>query len=160
LVVCVGRLSRQKGQDLLLAAWPAVAAEVPDARLALVGGGPDEGDLRAVAPAGVSFVGVSAEVPSWLAAADVIALPSRWEGMSLSMLEAMAAGRSIVSADVPGAREALGAGAGVVPVEDVRALSQALLRRLTDASLRENEERTARRIAEEGDLGPRGRDQP
>ncbi|WP_241838051.1 glycosyltransferase [Streptomyces sp. CB03234] len=49
LVVCVGRLCRQKGQDTLLAAWPAVLARVPHARLVLVGDGPAADSLRAAA---------------------------------------------------------------------------------------------------------------
>jgi glycosyltransferase involved in cell wall biosynthesis len=144
LVVCVGRLSRQKGQDVLLRAWPTIRTRVPDARLVLVGDGPDDQRLRSLATAGVEFVGRRDDVPEWLAASDVVTLPSRWEGMSLSMLEAMALGRSVVATDVPGAREALSGGAGeVVPVDDERALADALVERLRDPS----------RVAAEGDAG-------
>jgi glycosyltransferase involved in cell wall biosynthesis len=116
----------------------------------LVGGGPDEAELRAAASKGVVFAGMTTKVPLWLTAADVIALPSRWEGMSLTMLEAMAAGRSVIISDVPGAREAVRAGAGaVVPVEDPVALSEALIKRLTDPLITEAEGREARRLAEE-----------
>ena len=150
LVVCVGRLSRQKGQDVLLRAWREVVESVPEARLVLVGGGPDEDGLKATAPEGVSFAGVSEEVSRWLAAADVVAVPSRWEGMSLSMLEALAAGRSVVTTDVPGAREAVAPDAGaIVPVEDPGALAAALVKRLEDHDLCEAEGRAARAIAEE-----------
>jgi glycosyltransferase involved in cell wall biosynthesis len=149
LVVCVGRLSRQKGQDLLLKAWPAISVAAPEARLALVGTGPDEAKLRAGAPRGVSFAGATDDVPSWLAAADIVVLPSRWEGMSLSMLEGMASGRSVVISDVPGAREAVTAGVGaVVAVEDVAGLSRAVLERLKDPALREREGAEARKVAE------------
>jgi glycosyltransferase involved in cell wall biosynthesis len=131
LVVCVGRLSAAKGQELLLAAWPYVLARVPNAELVLVGDGPDAGRLRADAPARVSFAGERADVVDWLRAADVVAVPSRWEGMSLTMLEAMAVARSVVATDVSGAREALGAGAGaIVPVDDPEALASALVARL------------------------------
>ena len=150
LVVCVGRLSRQKGQDVLLKAWRRTSPLVPEARLVLVGGGPEEAVLRASASKGVVFAGMSTKVPLWLTAADVIALPSRWEGMSLTMLEGMAAGRSIIISDVPGAREAVREGAGaVVPVEDHVALSEALIKRLTEPGLAEAEGREARRLAEE-----------
>jgi glycosyltransferase involved in cell wall biosynthesis len=81
----------------------------------------------------VTFVGTRADVEEWLAAADVVALPSRWEGMALTMLEAMARGRAVVATDVAGADEALGSEAGaVIPVEDVRALADALVVRLLD----------------------------
>lgn len=147
--VCVGRLSHQKGQDLLLKAWSEVSARVPEARLALVGSGPDEASLRAAAPPGVTFVGATTEVPQWLEAADLVVVPSRWEGMSLAMLEALASGRSIVISDVAGASEAVGGAAGaVIPVGDIRSLSEALVERLRDEDLREREGAAARGRAE------------
>src|SRR5205814_7280998 len=108
LVVCVGRLSRQKAQDVLLEAWPRVASAVPDATVALVGDGPEEPALRARNAPNVLFAGWRDDVPDWLAAADVVAIPSRWEGLPLVVLEAMARGRSVVSADADGMAESLG----------------------------------------------------
>ncbi|MCW8380006.1 glycosyltransferase [Streptomyces justiciae] len=107
LVVCVGRLCRQKGQDVLLRAWEAVLERVPRARLALVGDGPDRDQLRALAPESVLFVGAVADAAPWYQAADLVVLPSRWEGMALAPLEAMACGRPVVLTDVDGARESL-----------------------------------------------------
>lgn len=131
LAVCVGRLARQKGQDVLLAAWPEVRAAVPTAGLALVGDGPEGDALRAAGSPGVTLAGASAAVGSWLAAADVVVVPSRWEGMALVPLEAMARARSLVASDVTGMREAVPEGAGaLVPPEDPRALAQALVVRL------------------------------
>lgn len=145
LVVCVGRLSPQKGQDVLLGAWPAVRARVPEARLALVGEGPERDRLQREAPPEVVFAGYRADVPDWLAAADVVAAPSRWEGMSLALLEAMAQGRSVVASDTAGAAEALGGEAGaVVPVGDREALADALAQRLLDPALAAAEGRAAR----------------
>lgn len=133
LAVCVGRLTRQKGQDVLVAAWPRVRERVPDAELALVGSGPDREQLTARKAPGVRLVGERRDVRDWLAAADVVVVPSRWEGMPLVLLEAMAVGRPVVAADVPGAREALGDRAGaVVPSDDPSALAGALVLRLTD----------------------------
>ena len=126
LVVCVGRLSRQKGQDVLLAAWPAV----PDAHLALVGDGPDRAALAAAAPERVTFAGRRDDVAGWYAAADVVAVPSRWEGMALVPIEALACGRPVVASDVAGMREL--AGVDVVPPEDPVALAAAITRRLRD----------------------------
>ncbi|MEW2299071.1 glycosyltransferase family 4 protein [Streptomyces sp. NPDC006655] len=107
LVVCVGRLCRQKGQDLLLRAWPEVLRRVPGARLALVGDGPDRDALRRLAPASVEFTGAVADARPWYRAADLVVLPSRWEGMALAPLEAMACGRPVLVTDVDGARESL-----------------------------------------------------
>jgi glycosyltransferase involved in cell wall biosynthesis len=149
LAVCIGRLSRQKGQDVLLEGWPWVVARVPDARLVLVGDGPDREQLVAAAGDDVLLVGDRNDIPEWLAAADVVVLPSRWEGMSLTMIEAMARGRSVVATDVAGAREALGAGGGdLVPVEEPQALARALAERLLDPSLAAKEGRAGRRTAQ------------
>lgn len=155
LVVCVGRLSRQKGQDVLLDAWPAVLARVLDAQLILVGDGPDDQELRRRAGLGVRLVGHRTDVGEWLAAADVLALPSRWEGMSLGMLEGMARGRSTVATDVPGALEVLEKDAGaVVPPEDPVALADAIAVRLLDPARAASEGRRAReRVEEAYDLG-------
>lgn len=139
LVVCVGRLCPQKGQDVLLDAWDTVAARLPGARLVLVGDGPDAGRLLARAPGGVLLAGAVADPLPWYRAADVVVQPSRWEGMALAPLEAMACGRPVVVTDVAGARESLpdGDAAGcVVPVGDAPALAAALLRLLTDPGLR------------------------
>lgn len=119
LVVCVGRLSRQKGQDVLLA-----AARDLDADVVLVGDGPDRAALAAVAPPNVRFAGRRDDVAHWYAAADVVAVPSRWEGMALVALEALACGRPVVAADVTGMREI--GGVDVVPPEDPAALAAAL----------------------------------
>lgn len=149
LVVCVGRLSRQKGQDVLFQAWPQVRAALPDAQLVLVGEGPDRGALERTAPVGTRLAGSTSDPDPWLRAADVVALPSRWEGMSLALLEAMAHGRSIVATDVAGSRDALSDGAGgVVDVEDVDALAGALVVRLRDPALADAEGSRARQRAE------------
>jgi glycosyltransferase involved in cell wall biosynthesis len=149
LVVCVGRLTRQKGQDVLVAAWPQVRERVPDAEVALVGRGPDRERLAARKAPGVRLVGQRSDVTSWLAAADVVAVPSRWEGMSLAVLEAMAVGRSVVATDAPGAREALGGEAGaVVPLADPSALAAALATRLLDRPRADAEGAAGRRRAE------------
>ncbi|MEE1827230.1 glycosyltransferase [Streptomyces sp. BE20] len=140
LAVCVGRLCRQKGQDVLLDAWPEVQRRVPSARLALVGGGPEEARLAAVVresaePARVRLVGDVADPRPWLAAADLVVLPSRWEGMALAPLEAMASGRPVLLTDVPGARECLPPAerkSAVVPPEDAAALATRMAEALSD----------------------------
>ena len=140
LVACVGRLHRQKNQAALLAVWERVRAAVPGARLALVGDGPDRAELEAQVPEGVDFVGSVDDVRPWLAAADVIAQPSRWEGMSLALLEALASGRSVVVTDVAGMREVVAAGTGaVVAPDDPDALLAALVERLSDRARADEE---------------------
>jgi len=153
LVVSVGALRRQKGHDVLLRAWPSVVATVPGARLAIVGDGRERAALEQRAGEGVLFPGFRDDVPTWLAAADVVALPSRWEGMSLVLLEAMARGRSVVTTDVPGAREAVGEAGAVVPVEEAAPLALALAERLVDRERAAREGRAARtRVERSHDL--------
>jgi glycosyltransferase involved in cell wall biosynthesis len=148
IAVCVGRLSPAKGQDLLIEAWPLVRRELAAARLFLVGDGPDVNELRRAAGDGVTLVGHRSDVPDWLAAADVVALPSRWEGMSLAMLEAMARGRSVVATDVGGARETIGEGAGAVVARAPRQFAAALVGRLADSKRAAEEGLQGRRIVE------------
>jgi glycosyltransferase involved in cell wall biosynthesis len=145
LAVCIGRLCHQKAQDLLLDAWPAVRDAVADARLLLVGGGSLERAGRL--PPGVVAVGEQPDVTDWLHAADVVAAPSRWEGMSLGVLEAMASARSVVAADVEGMREAIGDGeaGALVPPEDAAALAEAIVPRLRDPGGADAEGRAGRR---------------
>ncbi|MDJ0380502.1 glycosyltransferase [Streptomyces sp. G-G2] len=129
LAVCVGRLCEQKGQDVLLRAWPELLGALPGARLVLVGDGPDAERLRRTAPPGVFFAGAAPDIRPWLRAADLVVLPSRWEGMALAPLEAMACGRPVLVSDVSGARESLPPGQGrlcLVPPEDPTALAKAL----------------------------------
>jgi glycosyltransferase involved in cell wall biosynthesis len=150
MVVCVSRLSQQKGQDMLVQSWPLVRREVPEARLFLIGDGPQLDELRRTAGAGVTFTGRRNDVPDWIAAADVVALPSRWEGMSLAMLEAMARGRSVVSTDVGGARETIGERAGAVVAREPRPFASALIERLLDPGRAAAEGAHGRRIVEAG----------
>ncbi|MEV6314907.1 glycosyltransferase family 4 protein [Streptomyces sp. NPDC051776] len=140
LVVCVGRLCRQKGQDVLLGAWPGVLGEVPGAVLALVGDGPAREDLRPGAPPQVLFAGPTADPAAWYAAADLVVLPSRWEGMALAPLEAMACGRPVVMTEVTGARESLPprhAARCLVPPDDPGALARAVAALLLHPRLRD-----------------------
>lgn len=140
LAVCVGRLCRQKGQDVLLDAWARVQARRPEARLVLVGGGPDAEALAEQVrglpdPSRVRMVGDVADPRLWLAAADLAVLPSRWEGMALAPLEAMACGRPVLLTEVPGARECVPPGErerSVVPVENPGALAERLVEFLGD----------------------------
>lgn len=146
--VCVGRLAHQKGQDLLLRAWPRVLARVPDAELVIVGDGPMAAELRATGHRNVYWYGHSDAVAGFYAEADVVVLPSRAEGMALVPLEAMACGRSVVAFDVEGVRQSVGDAGEVVPAGDVEALAQAIALRLADPELAAAEGKRGRVRAE------------
>lgn len=151
--VCVGRLAAQKGQDQLLSAWPAVLAEVPAARLVLVGDGPLADRWRATHPvaalASVRWWGHSDAVAEHYAAADVVVLPSRAEGMALVPLEAMACARPVVAFDVGGVRQSVGGAGAVVPAGDGAALARAIAARLADPALAAREGLLGRRRVED-----------
>ena len=139
-VVSVGRLCDQKGQDLLLEAWQLVRRADDRAQLVLVGDGPTQEELAASADESVIFAGARPDVQPWLKAADVVAMPSRWEGMALSMLEALASSRSVVTHHVPGSDVVIRARAGaVVSVDDPQRLAAALLTRLHRPALARRE---------------------
>ncbi|MFD0200648.1 MULTISPECIES: glycosyltransferase [Saccharothrix] len=147
--VCVGRLVPYKGQDQLLAAWPAVRAQVPDARLVLVGDGPMAERWRASCDdESVRWWGHDDAVADFYAAADVVVLPSREEGMALVPLEAMACGRSVVAFDVSGVRQSVGEAGAVLPAGDVAGLAEAVAVRLADPSAADLEGAHGRRRVE------------
>ena len=148
LAVCVGRLAPQKGQDVLLAAWPAVVAQVPKARLVLVGDGPDADQIarQAAGLDGVRLLGARSrrDCLLWSRAADVVACPSRYEGMALVPLEAAALGTYVVASDAEGMD--VGAPEEVrrlVSVGDRAALGDALVEILGDPGLASSRGRQA-----------------
>ncbi|MEU4745562.1 glycosyltransferase [Actinosynnema sp. NPDC023658] len=147
--VCVGRLAPLKGQDQLLAAWPAVRAKVPDAQLVLVGDGPMAERWRAeFDDDSVRWWGHDDSVADFYTAADVVVLPSRDEGMALVPLEAMASGRSVVAFDVSGVRQSVGEAGAVLPGGDVEALAEAVVARLADPASADLEGAHGRRRVE------------
>lgn len=145
LIGVVGRLSRQKGQAVLLAALPAIWARFPHVHVALIGAGEQEQELRALAAqiddAGrIHVVGAlpRSAVPAALAALDLFVLPSLYEGLPFAVVEAMAAGLPIVATAVDGTAEAIRNGVTglLVPPGDAVALASAITLLLDDAQLR------------------------
>lgn len=107
--VFVGRLDHAKGVYDLLDAWTIVESRLPLARLLLIGEGPEARGLKHAIHArnldsSVLLPGSFPDINEILAAADVFVLPSHQEGMSLALLEAMAAGRPVIASDIPGNR--------------------------------------------------------
>ena len=151
LAVCVGRLCTQKGQHDLLDAWDTVRTTVNGAELALVGDGPDRVSLQAriAGRRDVVLAGERDDVQLWFAAADVVVVASRWEGMALVPLEAMASARSVVATDVPGVVESLPSGAGaVVAIGDRFGLAGEIAVRLADRVRADAEGAAGRRHVE------------
>lgn len=160
LAVYTGRLHPAKGLGELVEAWDAVRADWPAARLCVAGEGPLRDTLQDQINARnlgghILLAGTFDSVDELLAAADLFVLPSHEEGMSLALLEAMAAGLPIVATDIPGNRElaADGQHALLVPPGDAEALADAMARLLGNGSLAAQLAAAARgRVAEEFSL--------
>ncbi|HSG86018.1 MAG TPA: glycosyltransferase [Candidatus Limnocylindrales bacterium] len=139
LVGVVARLETEKGHLTLLAAWPAVAAAVPNAYLLVVGEGSRQEELEAQAAAlgiadRVVFTGRRDDMPAVTAALDVAVLPSYREAQGLTILEAMALSRPVVASAVGGIPEMIEDGVSGLLVEphNPDALAAALTRLLVD----------------------------
>ena len=133
LVVYVGRLVAEKGLRELLEAMDTLAAADPDVQLALVGDGPLRAELErglAARPAlRIRLPGAQSppEVARWMAAADVVTLPSYSEGHPNVLVEALACGRPVVATPVGGIPEVVDESCGVlVPARDASALATGL----------------------------------
>ncbi|MEE1828747.1 glycosyltransferase family 4 protein [Streptomyces sp. BE20] len=137
VVLAAARQQYQKGLDVLLEAWPAVLRSEPEAVLLLAGSEGGETDrLLALAGAtrGVRFLGPRDDVFDLMAAADALAVPSRWEGLGSAAMEAMGVGVPLVASDVPALRETVGSEdyARLVAPERPAALAEALIDTLED----------------------------
>lgn len=144
LALCVGRFAPVKNHSVLLEALSAASARAPRLRLALLGTGPLEAELRRKAAElglgeRVLFLGFREDVADCLRAADAFVLPSSTEGLPVSLLEAMAAGLPVVASAVGGIPDALGdPPAGLlVPPSRVPPLAEALARIAGEPALRE-----------------------
>ena len=140
LVVAVSRLMPAKGLDDLVAATGRLREAHPGMVLAIAGAGPEAGSLRAAAErtgAPLRLLGHRDDVPELLAAADAFCLPSRHEGVPLSLLEAMAAGLPCVATTVGGIPDVAtdGRDALLVAPRSPERLAAALGRILADAGL-------------------------
>jgi len=129
----VGALSPRKGQEFAITALARLCEAGVEASLVLVGGGPDRPALEALAErlevgGQVEFAGEQLDPRPFLEAADLFVFPSRQEGFSNALIEAMASGLPVVASEVGGNREAVGdAGGRIVPPEDAGALAAAIL---------------------------------
>ena len=139
LIGTTGRLAVQKGLEYLIRALPRLVAVEPRTHVVLVGSGELEDDLRRQASQlGVEthchFLGFRQDIPALLASFDLYAQPSLWEGLSISLLEAMAAGKPFVTTDIIGNREVIENDVTglIVPPADVEALAGALLQLIRD----------------------------
>ena len=152
----VGRLLNDKGIRTLLTAHRVLRARMPEARL-LIAGTPDPANPASVTEAeakswneqpGVAWLGHVDDIASLWAQAHVAILPSRREGLPLSLMEAAACGRAMIASDVPGCREVvIHEETGLLfPLDDAPALAEAMARLAADPQLRARCATAARRL--------------
>jgi len=155
----VGRLLADKGIRTLLEAQRLLRARGLQAQL-LIAGTPDPANPASMTEAeaaasnnepGVRWLGRVEDIAGLWAQAHIAVLPSRREGLPLSLLEAAACGRAMVATDVPGCREIVVPGVTglLVPVDDAKALAESIARLLGDADMRAQFAAAARRFVVE-----------
>jgi glycosyltransferase involved in cell wall biosynthesis len=134
VVVAVGRLTHQKGFDLLLRAFAQIAARHADWSVAIIGEGEERENLTQLRSdlhldGRVQFVGQISDVVKWMLDAGLVVQPSRFEGFPNVVLESMGLGAAVISADCRSGPSELiqdGVNGRLVPVEDVDALAIAM----------------------------------
>jgi glycosyltransferase involved in cell wall biosynthesis len=155
--VFVGRLAPEKGLDVLVEAWAKVRAVRPLAKLVVVGEGSERARLtsqveRLRLTDAVDWAGAVADATGQLRGADVFVLPSREEGMSIALLEAMGLGLPVVASAIPGNQRLItdGEHGRLVTPDDPDALARAILATWEDPrDALDRGERARRRVVEE-----------
>lgn len=142
-LVHIGRFNEQKNHALLLRAFQMVHQRFPQCRLQLLGDGELREAMEKLAgelglEGSVSFLGSRSNVYSYLAQADMFLLPSKYEGMPMTLIEAMGTGLPIVASAVGGVPDMLTDGeSGLLVPCEAEAVSQAVIRLLESQPLRE-----------------------
>ena len=136
LVGCVAQMTAEKGLTVLAAAWRRVVAARPEARLVLVGDGPERAAIHAAlgtAAITTHFAGFRSDVPAWLKAFTIYVQPSLMEGLGSTVIDALGCGLPVVASRAGGLPEVVGGDGGIlVPPGDPAALADAILRLLGD----------------------------
>lgn len=132
IVIFVGRLVPAKRVNLLLSAWGKISQRHDHAHLYIVGEGKDKEKLQAMAGEHVTFAGYQSNIAQWLQVADLYILPSVAEGLSNSLLEAMATALPIIVTAVGDAPKLIDKNRGwCIPPDDEDAIYQSLDEALT-----------------------------
>lgn len=158
IIVFVGRLDWQKGLDIMLHAVSQLRIVNSRFKVWIIGDGPLRSTLEAqIDQTGLSKIvqlwGNQDDIASFLFASDIFVLPSRYEAMPSSILEAMAAGLPCIVTKVGDNDRVIGDGIGgiVIPPEDIDQLVRALHTLLTDAALRRQMSKAARERSKDYD---------
>lgn len=141
-LLSVGRLTYQKGHEYLVQAMPQVIKRFPQAKAGICGEGPLRSQLQSqIMELGLSdhvkLLGSRVDVSPIFASADIFVLPSRWEGLSRALMEAMAAGIPVIASRVDGIRDLITDGVHglLVSSEDPKSLEASILQLLEDPQM-------------------------
>ena len=143
VLAAAGRISSEKGYDVLVRAFHLLAGTMPDLRLVLAGTGPDMEKISALAGnlrecGRIVLAGMRTDMPAVLSASDIFVHPAFYEGFGLAIAEAMAVGLPVIATDVGGIPETVGDAGSAVIVRpgDVSSLAEAIGRVAGDPGLR------------------------
>lgn len=135
VIGCVARLSREKGQRILLPAFKSALQKNENLKLWLIGDGPDRDNLINIAQElgiaeKVKFWGARTDIPELLAQMDLYVLASYWEGLPIAVLEAIASGTPVIASSVGGVPEVIehNVNGYLFSVGDVDALAEEIIR--------------------------------
>ncbi|HKY54944.1 MAG TPA: glycosyltransferase family 4 protein [Anaerolineales bacterium] len=142
-LLSIGRLTYQKGHEFLIQAMSKVVSRFPNAKAGICGDGPLRPQLEAQIREArlsnhVKLLGAWEDISPLLASAEIFILPSRWEGLSRALMEAMAAGLPVIASKVDGIKDLITDGMNglLVPSEDAEALAKSILQLIDNAEMR------------------------
>lgn len=141
IIGSIGRLAYPKNYEFLIAQFPALLAAQPNLIGIIIGDGPGRVRYQSlISRLGLQknffLIGSLHDAARYLPAFDIFVLPSLYEGLSITLLEAMAAGLPIIASAVAGTREALGDAGLIYPIDDAALFVDSVTKLLDDASLR------------------------
>lgn len=151
VALCVARMADQKRQDLLIEAWH----DLPGSPILLLAGdGPNRVRLERQAHTGqacarIRFLGERTDIPRLMSAADVMVLPTDWEGLPISLLEALGIGLPAIVTQVGGVIETLGEAVRLVPAGSSAGLGSAIRELLTTTKSRQRLSAAGRELINE-----------
>ena len=142
-LLSIGRLTYQKGHEFLVQAMSEVVNRFPNTKAGICGNGPLHSQLEnQILKSGLSnhvrLLGAWEDISPLLASADIFILPSRWEGLSRALMEAMAAGLPVIASQVDGIKDLITEGVNglLVPSEDAERLGNSILQLIEDVEMR------------------------
>lgn len=157
IVGTVSRLIPQKGQQYFLEAACRISGYPQDIKFLIVGDGLLRGDLESLSERlglrdKVIFAGLRQELVEFLSILDIFVLPSIWEGLSVTLLGAMAMGKPVITTDIKGVEDLIidGENGLLVPPKDSEKLAQAMLKLINDELYARNLGLNARKTVEKG----------